>query len=348
MTAHGKVAPRIAIVDPMCQSGYGPETLAAGALGGTEATVIRVATALAGRFDIAHYQKGRDSSSHTAMGWAYPLDLSRVAGASVVIVINAWKVALRLRKAMPGTPILLWLHVFPGRHNRRMGEALARAGITVVCVSRTHAERLQAFLPGPELPRISFVHNPVDDALVPDGTPRQENLLLFASSPHKGLAEVFARFEALRSRMPDLVLALADPGYLSWDAGRPPEGVCYLGKLTHAGVVRQMRKSLCLFYPQSQFHETFGLVMAEANAVGTPVLVQRGLGANDEVVRDPDQRIDSTDIDMMHRRLVEWRARRPRVSLDPAFRLDRVADAWTDLLQRTIAGSAAMAEMKVA
>tara|TARA_R110002096_G_scaffold235626_1_gene425956 strand:+ start:1060 stop:1392 length:333 start_codon:yes stop_codon:yes gene_type:complete len=108
--------------------------------------------------------------------------------------------------------------------------------------------------------------------------------LFFCSSPHKGLNQVFRQFAALRERFPKLTHEVADPGYLAWDTGKIPDGVWLRGSLSHDRRIGRMRRALCLFYPQDSFAETFGLVIAEANAVGTPFLVQRGLGANDEVV----------------------------------------------------------------
>ncbi|MFW8637550.1 glycosyltransferase [Cribrihabitans pelagius] len=248
-------------------------------------------------------------------------------------MINRWKVALKMRKRHPEMPIFLWLHVYPGRRNRKMGTALKAAGISVVCVSDTHAARLRDFLGKDETPVLHVIYNPLDDDLRPDATPRRPGRLLFASSPHKGLAEVFGQFAALRRQMPDLTLAVADPGYLRWDTGPVPDGVFFLGSLSHPALIRQMRRALCLFYPQTTFAETFGLVLAEANAVGTPVLVHRNLGADSEIVADPRQQVDGNDPAQILARITEWRLAPPRVEANPAFRLGPVARQWERLLQ---------------
>jgi glycosyltransferase involved in cell wall biosynthesis len=345
MTGHGGSAraglPRIGILDPCCAAPYGPASLTDGGLGGTEATVLRVALALRGAFAMRLFQKPRGTAEAVA-----GLDLApagaalRPGAADAFLVINSWKVALRLRRAHPHTPIGLWLHVFPGRHNRAMGPALAGAGIGVTCVSASHARALRGFA-GADV-QIGHVWNPLAPGLVPDATPRDPDLLLFASAPHKGLAEVYARFRTLRARLPSLRLEVADPGYLAWDAGTPPAGVRPLGTLRHADLVARMRRALCLFYPQTRFAETFGLVMAEANAVGTPVLVQAGLGANDEVVADPAQRIDATDDALIAARIAAWRAGYPSVSGNPGFALDRVAQDWRRLLEARLAARQAV------
>src|SRR5690606_37804049 len=129
----------------------------------------------------------------------------------------------------------------------------------------------------------------------------------------------------------------ADPGYLRWDTGPAPEGVVFLGALSHGALIGQMRRALCLFYPQTTFAETFGLVLAEANAVGTHVLVHDGLGANAEIVADANRRVDGHDRAQMLARIRAWRRAPPHVGANPAFRLDAVARDWTDMLERATA-----------
>lgn len=262
----------------------------------------------------------------------------------MIIVVNRWKVALKLRKVNPDTPIFLWLHTYPGRHNRKMGVALKEAAIAVICVSITHARLLSEFLGPFDLPRISAIYNPIADQLVPDDTRCDPDTLLYASSPHKGLAEVFAQFSDLRETIPELTMAVADPGYLRWETGPAPDGVTFLGALSHSELVQHMRRSLCLFYPQTTFAETFGLVLAEANAVGTPVLVYADLGANDEIVSGADQKIDGRDPAQILSRIETWRQASPEVDTNPAFRLSNVAQRWSELLLDAIAMQAPLLE----
>ncbi|MBA49991.1 MAG: hypothetical protein CMI51_13350 [Paracoccus sp.] len=329
---------RIAVVDPCSSNGYDLSDLAAGGMGGTEASILRVAASLKPRFDVAHYQNGRRSEHLSDVGRLCPLDqIDRQPALQhdALIVINRWKVALRLRKLFPQAPILLWLHVYPGRHNRGMGALLRAANIDVICVSRSHAKRFLEFVVDGSEPRTHIIYNPIADELVPDTTVRDPNRLLFASSPHKGLAQVFAQFAALKRHLPDLTLAIADPGYLKWDTGPAPEGAVFLGSLSHAALVQEMRSCLCLFYPQTTFAETFGLVLTEANAVGTPVLVHDGLGANAEIVADMQQRVNGHDDADIRARIISWRQSLPRVTANPGFRLSRVTEAWHQLLVQT-------------
>ncbi|WP_299682120.1 glycosyltransferase [uncultured Roseobacter sp.] len=310
-------------------------------MGGTEATVLRVLSGLAGKgvrsrlFQRANTgsRVSSDPLFYTSLQEAY-----RAADASgVIVVINAWKVAIKLRKSHPAARILLWLHKYPGRHNRKMGAALVHAGVEVVCVSHSHAAHLRRFLGDGVTgsPKIHVIYNPVTDALKPDATPRDPDLLLFASAPHKGLAEVYDRFVAVRQAMPSLRLHVADPGYMAWTTPTPPDGVVGLGPLPQFELHRVMRQALCIFYPQSTFAETFGLVIAEANALGTPVICQRGLGANDEIVSTADQAFECSDTSALVARLTVWRRVRPRIKTHDAFRTEAVVDAWFELLQQS-------------
>jgi len=323
----------VAIVDPCCASGYTPACLLAGGLGGTEATVLRIAGALAQHAEITHFQNGRDHAEVTEVGHMLPLPSAFAPrGDMTFVVINSWKVACKLRKVHPQARILLWMHIHPGRHNRPMAKALNAADIGVICVSQSHASHLRAFLAGHPSPRIDHIYNPIADDLGPDATPRDPDRLLFASSPHKGLAQVFAQFWDARSVMSGLTLAVADPGYLAWDTGPVPEGVRFLGTLSQDALICEMRRSLCLFYPQTTFAETFGLVLAESNAVGTPVLVHRDLGANAEVAGDPAQLVDGNDPAQILERLRHWRETPPVVRANHAFRLSAVAQRWVEML----------------
>ena len=325
--------PDIAVVDPCCARGYTPATLLAGGLGGTEATVLRVMTVLSRDMAITHYQRGRTERDATEAGVMRPLaDVFTADATPTLIVINAWKVACKLRKTRPAARIVLWLHNHPGRHNRPMARALAEAGVEVICVSASHARSLRRFLSaGPGL-SVDHIHNPIAPGLRPDGTRHDPDRLLFASSPHKGLAQVFARFRTARDAIPTLTLAVADPGYLAWDTGPVPDGVTFLGPLPHAELIAQMRRSLCLFYPQTTFAETFGLVMAEAQSVGLPVLAHDRLGANAEVVATPGQLLDAADDTAILARLLAWRSQRPTVGGNPDFTLDAVCRRWRDRL----------------
>lgn len=329
---------RLAIVDPLAPRPYAGLGADLHGLGGTEATVVRVAEGLGPTTTV--FQSAR-SRPERVEGIAYAgFDpTTQLPGApEAILVINAWKVALRLRRSHPDARIAVWLHVFPGRHNRVMGPALAAAGIGIICVSASQAAFLSGFLHAPR-PAIGYVPNSIADDLRADATPRDPNLLLFASSPHKGLDQVFRAFATLRKRLPELRLEVADPGYLRWPAGELPMGARLVGRLDPLALSQRMRRALCLFCPQTRFAETFGLVIAEANALGCPALLHAGLGANDEVASDTTQLIDATDPEAIAARILAWRAVPPRVAARPEFRRAAVVEAWRAMLSEMLVDS---------
>src|SRR5207248_4965139 len=119
--------------------------------------------------------------------------------------------------------------------------------------------------------RVRRIYNPVDDRLVPDGSPVDPTKLVFFSSPNKGLLFTLDAYRALRRSIPDLRLCVANPGYRQYPQARLV-GVEWLGSLPHARIIAETRTALCTFSANFVIPETFGLVFAESRAVGTPVL----------------------------------------------------------------------------
>ncbi|MCP1200864.1 glycosyltransferase [Notoacmeibacter sp. MSK16QG-6] len=327
---------RLIFVDPLCPRSYCPATIETARLGGTEATLLRIAMGLAEDRDVVVCQNRRVGSETVDKVSFRPLaDIPRHLGSKdLIIVINSWKVALKLRRDHPDIRIVVWLHCFPGRKHRHLGERITKAGIKTLCVSETHAETVRTFLgfsPGDS--RVSYIYNPLRESFRPVARPRDPNRLLFASAPHKGLTQVFEQFDTVRKKLgKELRLRVADPGYLAWETGIIPQGVSFLGRLDPAALMSEMQRGLCLFYPQTHFAETFGLVLAEANACGMPVLVDAETGANAEIVSSPDQLVDGNDIEAIIRRLQSWRERPPLVKARQAFRLPAVISAWRGMI----------------
>ena len=320
--------PALRLIDPCAPRAYATTADLAG-LGGTEATVLRIVAGLAPLASVTVEQSARKLPVRQGSVAFEPMDLS-VRSEALTIVINSWKVALTVARRNPGARVYVWQHVVPGRHNRAMAADLSAAGITLLCVSGSLRNTVSGMLDAPVRSRV--LYNPISDDLHPDRTPRDRDLLIFASAPHKGLDQVLQAFCALRQKIPSLKLELADPGYLAWPVGDLPHGVVRLGSLSHAQAIARMRAALCLFYPQQRFAETFGLVIAEANAVGTPALLHCGLGANDEVASDKTQCIDGSDPDEIAERIQAWRTDPPQVRANPEFRLRHVLSEWGHLL----------------
>ncbi|PRX08294.1 UNVERIFIED_ORG: hypothetical protein BCL66_11154 [Martelella mediterranea] len=337
-----QVSSAIAIIDPFCLTPSTTKALDTEQVGGTEAVVLRVVQALSDSFHFHFYQNGRLDMDRDDCGLYRPLDTvsaANLAGVNSIIVINSWKTALKARKLNANCPVYLWSHAHPGRHNRRMGEALADAGIEIICASRAHADHVTRFLV-PEnrrLPKIGWIYSPVEDDLVADNTPRDNDRLLFPGMPLRGISEILATFNAVRQDRPTLQLDIAEPAGPVWSGSFPPAGVNFLGRLSRSAMIDRMRRSLCVFYPQTRHDDPFNMLLAEANAVGTPVIAQKGLGAHDEIAGTAGQTLDTNDLKAVGERLDMWRLAQPAIDVPPALRMTAVAAAWHEKLgERTL------------
>jgi glycosyltransferase involved in cell wall biosynthesis len=349
----------ILFYDPLCQQPYDTRSLKERALGGSEATLVRVADAL-GAWVIQH---------NRAEDWERYRRPQPLAGVASVVVSRDPRVLPLLRAQYPAARFYLWLHdrIHP-RSKRARWLAAARGALleqaaTAVCVSDSQRAGVEATLRRLGLAgrvRSLTIYNPVDDALVPDATPVDERKLVFFSSPNKGLDFTLDAFAALRRQMPDLRLIVGNPGYrLRRTAARA--GVEFLGPRPQAQIHAEVRGALCTFCPNFVIPETFGLVFAESHALGTPVLTH-DCGAALEVLGDPQQvlplgaacRIYEAAVgalpsrwrsaparlaaaaglfDPYVERVRAWRAgARPHAAPDPRFRLSAVSAQWRSLL----------------
>lgn len=259
---------------------------------------------------------------------------------AAVIVVRSHKVLPRVRLFYPRARLFLWLHCFPGRHRRDIARIARFESTTIVAVSQYHREWLRDWFheydsENARGARIETIYDPIPDQLAPDGTVPERDRLLFLSSPHKGLDQVLEAFRAARERLPDLRLRVANPGYMKARrrAQHEAEGAEFIGELPHDEAIRELRGAFCLFYPQSVFAETFGLVFAEANAVGTPVIAHP-IGAAEEVISGSrEQLVDATRPQHVIETLLRWRRQgRPVVNGRDEFRLEAVTRAWENLL----------------
>jgi glycosyltransferase involved in cell wall biosynthesis len=240
---------------------------------------------------------------------------------------------------------------------------LRELAVGVICVSDTQRHAVEEALRwmGVE-DRVSActIYNPVDDGLRPDGSPIDERKLVFLSSPNKGLKFTLDAFRAVRRSLPDMRLIVGNPGYKA-SAGARIAGVEFLGPQPQQRIHAEVRTALCTFFPNFVIPETFGLVLAESKALGTPVLTH-DCGAALEVLGDPAQVLPVTAAKRAYERLLgacptgwrrgparlaaqlglfdayierirSWRAgARPVTGPDPRFCLSTVAQRWREML----------------
>jgi glycosyltransferase involved in cell wall biosynthesis len=353
----------ILFYDPVCDRPYDTEALRRQAMGGTEATVVRVADALGGLV-VQH--------NRVAASGRY-LPPRRDTAIAHVIVNRDSRAVSTVRQLYPNARVHLWLHDRVRPLSKRARRIAADAGIlrdlavNVICVSDTQRHDVEAALRWMRASdRVSSctIYNPVDDALQPDGSPIDDRKLVFLSSPNKGLKFTLDAFRAVRRAMPDMRLVVGNPGYKAGDAGRI-DGVEYLGPQPQQRIHVEVRTALCTFFPNFVIPETFGLVFAESRALGTPVLTH-DCGAALEVLGDSEQVLPVTAakrayegllsglptgwrrwpartaagfglFDLYVDRVRAWRAGgRPVTGPDPRFRLSAVAQRWREVLASSI------------
>lgn len=345
--------------DPVCVEPYDTRSLHERALGGSEATLTRVADSL-GAWVIQH-NRTEDFGRYRRP--------QRLSGITSLVVHRDPRVLPRLCEQYPGARVYLWLHDRIHPHSKRsrtlasVATLLGELAATAVCVSDTQRAGVEATLHSLGIggrTRALTIYNAVDDAITPDGTAVDERKLVFFSSPNKGLAFTVDAFSALKRDMPDLRLVVGNPGYKAdRRAARP--GVEFLGAQPQERMHAEVRSALCTFCPNFVIPETFGLVFAESHALGTPVLTH-DCGAAAEIVGDGQQLLPITPgcrlyqavtgwlpmawrlaparlaaaaglFDSYAERIRAWRnGARPQAAPDPRFRLSAVTARWRSLL----------------
>jgi glycosyltransferase involved in cell wall biosynthesis len=279
---------QMVIIDPVAPKPYSAQTLKEQPLGGTEATVVRIAEAMDAV--VLQHNRSVDEGRYRA--------LTAEVAPTLVVALREAAAALAMVERFPAAHHLLWLHDLAGPNSDRgrklltFAPRLAAAGVTIVCVSDFHAAEVRSTFAGlaiAQRPHVVRVYNPVDVAAGGDAA-YDPNKLVFFSSPHKGLAFTLSLFNYLHARQPALRLYIANPGYLPNETRQWP-GVVNLGAVPHHVILGHVRTALCTLYPNYVYPETFGLALAESNALGTPVLTH-AIGAAAEVLNGDGQLID--------------------------------------------------------
>lgn len=355
---------QVLIHDPVTPAPYSLRSAETTPLGGTEATVVRIAEAI----DAVVVQHNRNDDEGRYRSPRAVVDPTHL------IVLREAKPALVLAEQYPNAQKYLWLHDLAapnmdrGKKLRSNSAQLAAAGYTIVCVSKFHADQVRenfTDLPPAQRPPVTHVYNPVVVASARQDAPAVDlNKLVFFSSPHKGLQYATTVFARLYAKNPALRLYIANPGYRP-DAVREQAGIVNIGAVAHHVILDHVRSALCTFYPNYVYPETFGLALAESNALGTPVLTH-AIGAAEEVLHGDGQIIavpasrkwaDSAywrfpairptaesllakmgAFDAYGERIRAWQqGGRPRVQGRSAFDLDEVVLAWHQLFASHIA-----------
>ena len=208
-----------------------------------------------------------------------------------------------------GVPLVISCH---GRDVFRTDESLLRSGLSeqlwarrrkdmgrisadFVAVSQFVAGQVAAL--GVPSERVHVVANPLDVASIPfRETGRDPMTVLFVGRlvPKKGIAEAIAAIAALKADFPDIGLRIIGEGPLrsELEAHAKPLGgaVTFLGYQDRATVLEEMCQATVLVVPSRRADdgdsETFGVVAAEAQATGLPVVVTPHGGLPEVVIHN--------------------------------------------------------------
>jgi glycosyltransferase involved in cell wall biosynthesis len=326
---------KVLFVDMAAPSPYTANTLRSYALGGTEATVIRVARGLSKLpgYSVFLFQGCDAHRTEGAIDGIFHCNELTQIDPDVVVHLRTALFVEGFKEEYPKARHIVWLH-----DNLGVKECLEEPfqGCEVVCVSDWHAD---TFLKaeGGTVKKVHRIYNPVEvDA---ERQPKVKGRLGFFSSPHKGLSQILASFYDMIKDRQDLELVVGNPGYmpdLAPDSARL--NVRFLGQLPHRRVLEELSKCEMLFYPQTVFPETMGLVMAEANAMGTPVLCH-DFGAAMEVLTGTAENTkanavaDCSDASTVKSALTEMLSSKTKTEADPRFAIDAVVAEWKKLLE---------------
>ena len=144
--------------------------------------------------------------------------------------------------------------------------------------------------------RVSIVPPGVDhDRYCPNGVAKDPAGILFVgpldrSYRWKGVDVLLEAFQIARVSRPDATLTLVGRGDRHAEFQRRAQAdpaLTVKGRLSEAEIVREYRKAAVLALPSTTDAESFGMVLAEANACGTPVVASR-VGGIPGFVRDGD------------------------------------------------------------
>jgi glycosyltransferase involved in cell wall biosynthesis len=307
-------------------------------LGGTEATIIRVAEGLGAtglkvavvQTRCAAFRTKKGEFCTFIHGDNLPANTSCDHYVELRDLINP--------NLFPKAKKYLWLHnpvdgYAPGTVKKWLSKLL-KYKTTVIGVSKWHVRDLKKVLPNVKL---TYLYNPVPDEAyisLPNRPQYDKNVIVWPASPHKGLERALELHQKIREKRPTIKLYIFNPRYVRVDTKTlaKKKGVYYLGGAPCFELWKVIKKSLCVFYPINQ-NETFGCIGSESNALGTP-LVTYARGGIEEVVSSKTQLVKNYDEPAVIKKVIAWHDKgRPTVYGRKDFMMGHVIKNWIRLFQ---------------
>lgn len=340
---------RILFIDTTYPKAYDFDTLSSEAMGGTESSILRTAAILADcGHDVSIIQHSRQESYTQCQVkfWSQSEGLKQAF--EHVIVLRKWPQLKAYQKHFPKASFYLWLHTYKNWEFGLKRLLPLPKPVTLIGNSATHEKHLEHCLDGGMAGKLmSFLgvrklktthaYNPIPrfwTALKTNN--KNRNQLMFISAPNKGLPQVLEQFKTIKAQIPEAQLLVANPGYRD-DQSADLAGVTWLGALPQKDLLTKVAESLCVLYPQTSFAETFGLIYAEANAVGTPVLAH-DIGSAKEILHPENGLVDGHDINAIIKKIKQWQTEYPKVAYREVFDDDAIARQWQSILGFEING----------
>lgn len=292
----------IFLFDPL-GSGYDPQSPLRQPMGGTESAAAYLCAALvrqganvflANSAERDHVVDGVQVLSNGAAAY------EALQNADFVIVL-AMAAGQRIRPQVPaGVPMVLWCHLAADQSKvaplSEKAEQDSWSGF--VMVSQWQVENYVGML-GVPAERAHVIGNAVSPAVAArDPGPAwyetgKPPVLIYTSTPFRGLDHLLMSFPSIKARVPDVTLKVysamklygqteADPFECFYELARALDGVEYKGVVSQAQLAEEIHGTAALTYP-SVFAETSCIAVMEAMAAGAEILTTE-LGALPETM----------------------------------------------------------------
>ncbi|MGJ8662239.1 MAG: glycosyltransferase family 4 protein [Marinicella sp.] len=333
----------ILFVDTSHPKAYDFDDLAAQAMGGTESSLLRTAKILCrhGQQVTVFQQQRVKPIEQNEIQFVGPQQLNEIQTPEHVVVLRKFPQLINFKLHYPQAQFHLWIHTYKNWEYVFKRSIRFKPAWQLITNSHTHAKHCDKLLNRGMVGRIynlfkspvsiKTCYNPIPAQLTEYPPQKRDlNKLLFLSAPNKGLDQVLNTFQQINRHLKDLKLYVANPGYRE-DQPEDITNVHYLGALPAEQVKQHLASSLCVFYPQDSFAETFGLIYAEANALGTPVMAH-DIGAAREILHPNNALINAEDNYQITKTLVEWQRQLPAVSYRQEFNEPAIMQQWVEAL----------------